>query len=1314
MPMMFTKEADFEDAVVHLLAERGWKAETLDRPTESDLIKNWKERLFARNRDKNALNGCPLTDTEMQQILDHIATLRTPVKLNDFINGKSVTIRRDNPADKLNCGKDVSLIIYDRTEIAGGTSVYQIARQPVFRTRSPILNNRRGDIMLLINGMPVIHVELKRSGIPVSQAYNQIEKYSREGAFTGIFSLVQVFVAMTPEETVYFANPGDDGEFSAKYRFHWADFNNELKNDWQTIVDELLSIPMAHELIGFYTVADTNDNTLKVLRSYQYYAAKRIAMAVRKKDWGANTQLGGYVWHTTGSGKTLTSFKSAHLIASAQDADKVLFLVDRKALGTQSFWEFTGFAGNLLDVRDTKSGKRLVQRLKSDNDADMLIVTSIQKLSEITKKQKYSKAGDIEKIRRKRLVIIIDEAHRSTFGDMLLAIKQTFDRAILFGFTGTPIHDVNSKKNNNTADVLGDELHRYTLADGIQDGNVLGFDVYKEMVYPDDKVREEVALMKAKARSVNEALGNKHKARIYRAYMNPAKVKMYGEYVGAKYKKGIEDFLGNSQYELPEYQLAVIQNIKENWERLSSLSKFHAIFATSSIPEAVAYYRLLKEMAPELMVTAVFDPAIDNGGQSLAKEEGIAEILTDYNEKFQRQFSLKNYDRFRDDVQKRLAHKNPYRHIAQGEQIDLLIVVNQMLTGYDSKWVNTLYLDKMLEYENLIQAFSRTNRLFGEEKPFGIIKYYRRPHTMEQNILKAIGEYSGNIPTGLFADKLPLNLTNLNSVYDQIEALFKADHIENFERLPEEKVDKAKFAKLVGIWNRYLEAAKIQGFVWEKTVYDFTDTKPPQHIEMHFDYRTYLTIMQRYKELASGGGGVRGDDVPFDIDPRLTEVRTDIIDADFMNKRFEKFLKVLRQQGSSPGALDESLAELKKSYAMLPKDEQRYADMFLADVQSGVIIDIDKTFRDYIAAYKKKAEDEKISKVTEGLGLDEEKLRELLSLGVTEDNINDLGRLDDLKNSIDKGKAAKFFGINDWKLNKKIDDFLRSFILSGGKVLEGQEVKRKATSQKDSSATATQSDSGGNTKAVTAVNRQKLTEWYGQSGAVASLLKSGAVAYVEGHVCLLDSKYIERTPEGKLRLTAYARTHEEECFLQFLEDDSGEILHYVRLPASKANKDFHYADYITPEILQKFGLVSEMVREMLDQIHGMPFGNAMTELMSKRVCGYSNRVLRDNTGLDLGTIGNMRKGKNLTLINVVSACLGLHVPLPVSRSMLALANLAIDPGKPPLSNAVYDQLLAVYWAWDYEDTYKYLLDDGQEGLLKTPPAFDKAKRNPKK
>lgn len=265
--MIFKQEKDFEDALVALLFEKGWEREVIEYPTEEDLIQNWADILFNNNKQKDRLNDCPLTKTEMAQILDNVNQGRTPVALNDFINGKLTNIVRDNPDDKLHYGKTISLKIYDRNEIAAGESRYQIVRQPKFKT-ARILNDRRGDIMLLINGMPVFHVELKRSGVPVSDAYHQIEKYAHEGIFTGLFSLVQIFVAMTPEETVYFANPGPEGKFNREFYFHWADFNNIPVNEWNKIASSFLSIPMAHQLIGFYTIADYTDNVLKIMRSY--------------------------------------------------------------------------------------------------------------------------------------------------------------------------------------------------------------------------------------------------------------------------------------------------------------------------------------------------------------------------------------------------------------------------------------------------------------------------------------------------------------------------------------------------------------------------------------------------------------------------------------------------------------------------------------------------------------------------------------------------------------------------------------------------------------------------------------------------------------------------------------------------------------------------------------------------------------------------------------------------------------------------------------------------------------------------------------
>ena len=1042
--MIFNKESDFEEALIKILSEKGWEKEVLKNYSEQDLLQNWANILFENNRDIDRLNDYPLTDGEMQQILEQIKNLRTPLKLNGFINGKSVSVIRDNPDDKLHFGKEVSLKIYDRREIAAGQSRYQIVQQPKFPTKSKILNDRRGDLMLLINGMPVIHIELKKSGVPVSQAYHQIEKYSGEGIFSGLFSLVQIFVAMEPNETVYFANPGPDGKFNPDYYFHWADYNNEPINEWDKVASTLLSIPMAHQLIGFYTVADDSDGVLKVMRSYQYFAASAISDKVSKTKWEAGNQLGGYVWHTTGSGKTMTSFKSAQLIASSKDADKVIFLMDRIELGTQSLKEYRGFADENESVQATENTGVLITKLKSTDPADTLIVTSIQKMSNIKDEAGGLKASDIEYINGKRIVFIVDEAHRSTFGDMLITIKTTFPKAIFFGFTGTPIQDENQKKKNTTTTVFGNELHRYSIADGIRDKNVLGFDPYKVLTFKDKDVRKVVALEKAKAQTEEEAISDPIKSKVYYKYLDAGQVGMVGHFDSkGDYIKGIEDYIPNVQYQTEEHTTTVVKDILENWVTLSHNSKFHAIFATSSIPEAINYYRMIKEMKPELKVTALFDPNIDNGGGVAFKEAGLVEIIEDYNERYGQDFTIPTFAKMKKDIAARLAHKKPYERIANEpeKQIDLLIVVDQMLTGFDSKWINTLYMDKVLLYENIIQAFSRTNRLFGPDKPFGTIRYYRKPHTMERNINAAVKLYSGDKPLGLFVQHLAENLKMMNELYEDISELFSNAGIENFEKLPSDVSVCRKFAKDFKELNSYLEAAKIQGFKWE--VSSYTDDNTGDSIEMAFDEKTYLVLVLRYKELSGGGGGGTGDDVPYDLVGYITEIDTGLIDADYMNSRFEKYLKLLNLEGASAEAVEQAETELHKTFATLSQEEQKYANIFLHDIQRGdVAISEGKTLRDYITEYLSKAKDDQIHRVAVALGVDEVKLRTIMSLRLNSTNINEFGRYDDLKKTVNKAKAKEYFEkiegtkIIPPKVNVKVDNLLREFILGGGFEIE--------------------------------------------------------------------------------------------------------------------------------------------------------------------------------------------------------------------------------------------------------------------------------------
>ncbi|MDO5037333.1 MAG: HsdR family type I site-specific deoxyribonuclease [Tissierellia bacterium] len=1315
--MPFKTEAEFEKAVIETLIKYGWEKEVIYYPTEEELIQNWADILFKNNRQIDKLNDVPLTKTEMDQILEQIIALQSPMKLNGFINGKSVAIKRDNPEDELHLGKEVSLKIYDRQEIAFGESRYQIVSQPKFRAKSSILNDRRGDLMLLINGMPVIHLELKRSGIEVSQAYHQIEKYSHEGIFKGLFSLVQIFVAMQPEETVYFANPGE-GKFNQDFYFHWADFNNEPINHWRDVISDLLNILMAHRLIGFYTVADSSDGILKVMRSYQYYAARGIAKKVEEKvknnTWFDGKQLGGHIWHTTGSGKTMTSFKSAQLIASSNDADKVIFLVDRKELATQSLNEYRGFKSDNESVQDTESTNVLISKLKSDDYDNTLIVTSIQKLSNISMDSEILKTDDIKYISKKRIVIIVDECHRSTFGEMLMTIKKTFRNALIFGFTGTPIQEVNIKKDSTTPTIFGDEIHRYTLSDGIRDGNVLGFDPYMVKVYEDRKIREKVALHEAKASSMSEAMADEKKKKVFGKFMDFSQVGMCGELKDGKWVKGIEDYIPNEQYETEEYRLAVIEDIKDKWPLYSNDNKFHAIFATSSIPEAVAYYRLMKREMPELNITAMFDSTIDNDGQTdLDKEDGIVEILEDYNAKYEMPFKMSTYDKFRKDVSRRLSHKEPYEMISRDEQIDILIVVNQMLTGFDSKRVNTLYLDKMLQYENLIQAISRTNRIYNKkEKPFGIIKWYRRPNTMEKNLKEAVKAYSGDIPLGLFVDKLPGNIRNMNHSFEDMRALFENAGIENFEKLPEENRVKAKFAKEFNKFSKYFDAALIQGFEWNIREYENEGST----IAVIFTEEDYLKLLARYNELPKGDRGSGADGVPFDIDTRIIEHDSEKIDKDYMNSRFEKYIKLLAEDVSKE-EVEKIRKELHGSFSMLSQERQKLAGILLYDIQSGNIeLDPNKTFNDYINEMLSKLENNKIKRVVNSLGCSEELLRDLFNKEVTENNISDYGTFDELKESCDPKKSGKFFedSYGDSYSNKRlpmyIDGYLRHFLLNNGEdqfvEIEYEDIlneKYKKKEYKQIDLVLTEEDLK-DKKVRTKVSTPQLASWYKESGALASIIESDSFAYVEDHLCLNKDAYIEKKPTGGYALRDYAKENEEECFLQFVEDEKGQ-LKYVTLPSALGSKTFSCYEYISEDLLAQYGLVNQRSKEMLKAISNLDFGDSLKKLMSKNICDCSFKNLQEDTGLDKRTISNMQKGKDLSKLNVISACLGIHIPSKVSKRMLKLAQITIDedlPGKLGDENSTYNMLIHLKWATDYPDIIKELKDQNLEHLLKYP------------
>lgn len=1025
--MSYKNETEFENALIAKLTEldNQWSREILEYKTEKELIDNWAKILFSNNNQTDKLNGCPLTETEMGQIITQING-ENPFAVNRRLNGRYISIIRDNPKDTLHVGKRVDLFLFDKDEIAAGRSVYQIARQPKLRIPSEILGDRRGDLMLLINGMPLYHIELKNDPIPVEQACNQISKYMQHGAFTGIFSLVQVFVAMTPKETVYFANPGRERRFNSDYYFHWGDFNNKHINEWEEVAEKFLSIPMAHRLIGYGTVADGTDNILKVMRSYQYHAAYKIySQVVKRTDWDDEQQKGGYVYHTTGSGKTMTSFKCAQLIKSSGKVDKIVFLMDRDELWKQTYENYRNYS-DCDDIEDTANTNSLLSKLENDTP-NLLIVTSIQKMSNLTVANPSSNVARIVNVQKKKIVFIVDEAHRSTFGTMLRDIKLTYTRAMFFGFTGTPIMPENAIDGITTDGLFGTLLHKYTISEGIRDKNVLGFKPSKVVTFEEEDFREKVALHKLGKDRV-EDLTDEEFAKFH--------------VLASRDMDKVEADVGNSLYSDGDtgnaHRKNVVQDILSKWERISFRGKFHYILATSSIREAIEYYRLLKDNDKGLFVTAVFDPHTDNASDDIFKDIAVEEILIDYNNHFNFKFTVGAYHRFKDDVCSRLAHRDPYKDIDTRvtEAVNIVIVVNQLLTGFDSKWINTLYLDKVIEYEQFIQAVSRTNRLNGYQKQYGIIKYCRKPYTMERNAEEALRLYAETGYKDVFVPSLGQNIIGMNNDYKRIIKLLDNNGIQNFSKLPDSNDDIKLFADLFNNISNYYYRSIPQLFTWTKKTYI---TEDAGEVTVDLDETTYEILHQRYSEIPRTVQP--GGDMIYDIKAFLTEVSSNKIDRAFMESKFAEILKDLTN-GAKPEDIRVLLDDLKSKFTVLSTEDQVIAEAILEDIYSGALKEFDegKTLAEYIEIYRRNNLSENIKKFSNAFGFDKDKLARIMTFKLSEDRLYEGGLFDQIMATLDRQRAKETIEtiegcvIKPHRIVQKAERYLKDFILSGGDI----------------------------------------------------------------------------------------------------------------------------------------------------------------------------------------------------------------------------------------------------------------------------------------
>lgn len=639
--MSIQSEAALEAGLIATLQQMDY--EYVQIAEEDNLQANFKRQLEKHNHKRLSEHGrTEFTGEEFEKILIYLeggTRFEKAKKLRDLY-----------PLDTSD-GKRIWVEFLNRQQWC--QNEFQVSNQITVEGRKKC----RYDVTILINGLPLVQIELKRRGVELKQAYNQIQRYHKT-SFHGLFDYIQLFVISNGVNTRYFANNPNSGY---KFTFNWTDVANHPFNELDKFAVFFLEKCTLGKIIGKYIVLHEGDKCLMVLRPYQFYAVEKILDRVQ------NSNDNGYIWHTTGAGKTLTSFKAAQLVSELDDVDKVMFVVDRHDLDTQTQSEYEAFEPGAVDSTDNTD--ELVKRLQSNSK---IIITTIQKLNSAVSKTWYS--NKIESVRHSRIVMIFDECHRSHFGDSHKKIMKFFDNARIFGFTGTPIFTENAVDGHTTKEIFGNCLHKYLIKDAIADENVLGFLV--EYYHG------------------NEVVDNDNQARM----------------------EEIAKFILN------------------NFNKSTFDGEFDALFAVQSVPMLIRYYKIFKSLNPKIRIGAVFTYAANSSqdddqtgmgtgqytSQSVGEADELQAIMDDYNKMYGTAFTTENFRAYYDDINLRMKKKK-----TDMKPLDLCLVVGMFLTGFDSKKLNTLYVDKNMEYHGLLQAFSRTNRVLNEKKRFGKIVCFR-------------------------------------------------------------------------------------------------------------------------------------------------------------------------------------------------------------------------------------------------------------------------------------------------------------------------------------------------------------------------------------------------------------------------------------------------------------------------------------------------------------------------------------------------------------------------------------------------------------
>lgn len=794
-------ELAFENKLINYLANLGGSKQWEYLPkvkTNDQLWENFKQILERNNQDRL---DKPLSAAEFNQVKTIISQLKTPYQAGQFLYGTNgisqVEIDRDD-------GKHVYLTVFDQDQIGAGNTVYQIVNQVERPAVIPGRKNRRFDTTLLINGLPIIQIEEKADGHRVSEALNQMHQYIDEEQYTGIFATLQILIGITPHDARYMANTTAD-KFNTAFAFEWqrAD-DNQVVSDAFEFAKSMLSIPMAHQMATNYMILDgtPNHQMIKIMRPYQMYATKRVINKVRQHQFGIDDQRIGYVWHTTGSGKTISSFKAAWLASRLPNVDKVVFMVDRVALTNQTVDEYEAYDpentedSNSGVVTDTANRWALSRKLRSKGNG--IIVTSTQKMDAMVRSKDFKPLD-------KNIVFIVDEAHRSTSGDMLKRIKDAFPKSAWVGYTGTPVFpDKNGKSNGpTTQEIFGDVIHIYTIQDAIKDGNVLGFKVDFKTTLTKDVLTHEYLpkyfhyrYPKMSKQDIVDRINNLHDA-------------------------DMDDMVEPSVYdENPKHVKKVVEDILKNWDKRSVHGKYNAILTThvgggkASTPMAMMYYNEFKrqnaKLAHPLRIGITFSQDTTNDNGQLKTNKLLREAMEDYNKMFGTHFDDKTVKEYTEQVVSRLN-----RTIDDGKYFDIVIVVDQLLTGFNAPQLNTLYVDRTLRGSALIQAYSRTNRVYDmQTKPYGRVVNYRWPAHTEKLMNQALEEYanrqSAAVQLKLAVDPGTIIAPTFKKVKQELRKVVDrlADFTNNFKDIPASEAERGQMLQDLRQYNHWMALAK--------------------------------------------------------------------------------------------------------------------------------------------------------------------------------------------------------------------------------------------------------------------------------------------------------------------------------------------------------------------------------------------------------------------------------------------------------------------------------------------------------------------------